>query len=103
MATGFSADPEQILRHAARVDEIRARFDAVKAASTHIVQDDAAYGLLCGWIAAILASRHRTQDDLLSYVQENLALNADALRTTARAYGAADETAAASVLRAGGQ
>jgi hypothetical protein len=101
MATGFSADPDQILTHAGRVDAVRARFAAVKAASANIAQDDAAYGLLCGWIAGILESRHTTQDQLLAYVEENLALAADALRATAQTYGYVDQNAADQVRRAG--
>jgi hypothetical protein len=101
VATGFTANTHQIRTHAGHIDEVRARFDAVKAASANIAQDDAAYGLLCGWIAGILEGRHRRQDELLAYVQENLALSIEALNNTAQAYGQADETAEGHVLRAG--
>lgn len=52
----------------------------MKAASAHIVQNDAAYGLLCGWIAGILEGRHTRQDELIAVVEQNLALVATELR-----------------------
>ena len=69
---------------------LRAAYDryvaAVKDASTHIAQDDQAYGLLCGWISAILEGRHQRQDDLVAYVEENLSLVATSLRDAADVY-----------------
>lgn len=56
----------------------------------HISQNDAAYGLLCGWIAGVLESRHVRQDELIAYVEENLSLAVDALRRTADGYDAAE-------------
>ncbi|MET7966418.1 type VII secretion target [Micromonospora sp. NPDC005305] len=94
---GWAADPEQIRAHAAYVEGLRARFDAVRGASAHIARDDQAYGLLCGWISAILEDRHTRQDELVAYVDENLRLVADGLRRTADSYDGVDGDAASSM------
>jgi hypothetical protein len=99
--TGFAADPDQIRSHAAKVEAVAARFAAVKGASAHIIANDAAYGLLCGWISGVLEGRHHRQDELLAYVEENLRLSADALRRTAEGYEAVDSDANASIADAG--
>jgi len=101
MADGFSVDVQQLRAHAAKVDAIQRRFAAVKAASGAIAQDDAAYGLLCGWIAGILERRHVRQDQLIAYVEKNLSLAADALIQTGDDYDRVDGTAAENVRRAG--
>ncbi len=102
MSDGFQADARQIRRHAAGVEQVRARFGAVRAASAHIARDDAAYGLMCGWIGGILDSRHQRQDSLLGYVEENLTLAAEALTRTAEAYERVDDAVAETIRRAGG-
>jgi hypothetical protein len=83
---GYDVDIEQLRTHAGNLDRLRERFAAVKDASTHIAQDDQAYGLLCGWISAILEGRHQRQDDLVAYVEENLSLVARSLRDAADVY-----------------
>jgi len=90
VSEGFQVEVDQIRAHAGHIDALRARFDAVRAASAHIAQDESAYGLLCGWIAAVLEGRHTRQDELIAYVEENLLLVADRLRQTADAYERAD-------------
>jgi len=90
--SGFTADSEQIRRHAANLEALRARFDAVRSASAHIAQDSQAYGLLCGWIAAVLEGRHTRQDELIAYVEENLTLAAGALGEVADDYHSVDST-----------
>lgn len=102
MSDGFQVEVDQIRAHARHIDALRARFDAVRAASAHIAQDDAAYGLLCGWIAAVLEGRHTRQDELVAYVEENLSLVAAQLRRTADAYETADADNAGVFDRAGG-
>lgn len=101
MADGFLADARQIRRHAGEVEQVRARFGAVRAASGHIARDDAAYGLLCGWISGLFEARHQRQDSLIGYVEENLALAADALSRAAEAYERVDDAVAESIRRAG--
>ena len=98
---GVAVDTEQIHAHARTIDALAARFAAVKAASGAITQDDAAYGLLCGWIAGILERRHVRQDQLIAYVEENLSLAADALIRTGDDYDHVDGTVADNVRRAG--
>ncbi|MET8834130.1 type VII secretion target [Micromonospora sp. NPDC004540] len=95
--SGWVADTEQIRAHAAYIEGLRARFDAVRGASGHIAHDDRAYGLLCGWISAILEDRHTRQDELVAYVDENLKLVADGLRRTADSYDGVDGDAASSL------
>lgn len=90
MDDGFTADPEQIRVHASHVEELSARFAAVKQASAHIAQDESAYGLLCGWIAGILEGRHVRNDELIALVEQNLSLVAGELQATASEYEAVD-------------
>ena len=101
MPDGFSVDAEQVRAHARQIDAVQRRFTAVKAASAAISQDDAAYGKLCGWMAAILERRHVRQEELIAYVEENLRLAADALITTAGDYDRVDDASAQRVRRAG--
>ncbi|MBC6447136.1 hypothetical protein [Actinokineospora xionganensis] len=102
MAGGFKTDAEQIRKHAANVAAIQARFGAVKSASGHIAQDDQAYGLLCGWISGVLEGKHAKQDELIAYVEENLALVVKALGDTATAYEAIEDSNASMITAAGG-
>ncbi|MFC3503277.1 hypothetical protein ACFOOK_20180 [Micromonospora krabiensis] len=101
MSDGFAVDAEQIRAHARNIEALRSRFSAVKGASAHIVQDDAAYGQLCGWIAGILESRHARQDELVAYVEENLSLVVKGLGTTADNYDNADADADNTIRKAG--
>ena len=87
---GFDVDPQQLRTHAGAIEGLRDRFDAVKTASANIAQNDEAYGLLCGWIAAVLEGRHTRQDELIVYVEENLTLVAESLRDTAEDYETQD-------------
>ncbi len=93
MVDDYTVDVEQLRAHATNIESLKERFAAVKAASTHIAQDDQAYGLLCGWISAILEGRHQKQDELVAYVEENLALVAKSLRDTADDYEESDTVA----------
>lgn len=86
MDDGYDVDVEQLRTHAGNLEKLRDRFGAVKNASTHIAQDDQAYGVLCGWISGILEGRHQKQDDLVAYVEENLTLVAKSLRDAADVY-----------------
>ncbi|MEE6263806.1 type VII secretion target [Plantactinospora sonchi] len=101
MSDDYAVDTAQIRAHAAKLDDLHARFDAVKAASAHISQNDAAYGMLCGWIAGILEGRHVRQDQLVAYVQENLTLAAGSLRTVADNYDTTDSGVADLMARVG--
>ncbi|MBN6039106.1 hypothetical protein [Amycolatopsis sp. 195334CR] len=92
MSEGYRVDLEQIRAHAGKLEAIRARFEAVKTASAHIAQDDEAYGLLCGWISAVLEGRHTRQDELIAFVEENLSLASADLLLTADEYGGAEES-----------
>jgi hypothetical protein len=99
----FQVDSSQLFRHAANVRAVRDQLTAIKGASTAISQDDSAYGLLCGWISAILERRHGGQDELYTYVEENLRLLADALDSTGRDYDAVDGDAQSRIRAAGGR
>lgn len=102
MADGFAVDAEQIRAHARNVEALRGRFDAVKTASAHIAQNDGAYGLLCSWIPAVLEGRHKRQDELIAYVEENLSLVVRGLQKTADNYDNADSQADSTIRKAGG-
>ncbi|MET0132487.1 MAG: type VII secretion target [Kibdelosporangium sp.] len=90
MPDGFTVDTDQIRTHAVNVEAVLARFDAVRAASSHIAQDDQAYGLLCGWISGALEGKHTRQDELIAKVAENLRLVAAGLRASAEMYDTTD-------------
>lgn len=64
----------QILRHAAQVEAVRVRFAAVHEASAVVVGDETVYGRLCRWIIGTVLEKHARQDELVSYVEENLRL-----------------------------
>lgn len=102
MSDAFQVDSSQLFRHAAAVRAVRDQLAAIKGASSAISQDDSAYGLLCGWISAILERRHGSQDQLYTYVEENLQLLAEALDSTGRDYEAVDGNAQRMIRAAGG-
>jgi hypothetical protein len=102
MTDGFAADAAQIRAHAAKLTAVQDRFAAVKGASTAINADSAAYGMLCGWISAILQRRHVRQDELIAYVEENLRLASEALVRTGDDYDRTDSAAADRLRQAGG-
>jgi hypothetical protein len=91
-----------LFRHAANVRAVRDQLTALNGASSAILQDDSAYGVLCGWISAILERRHGSQDQLYAYVEENLHLLAEALESTGRDYDAVDGNAQSVIRAAGG-
>jgi Excreted virulence factor EspC, type VII ESX diderm len=97
MPDGFAVVTDQIRTHAANVEAVLARFEAVKAASSHIAQDDQAYGLLCSWISAVLEGKHTRQDQVIAKVAENLRLVAAGLRTSAQMYDTTDESNASTL------
>lgn len=101
MGDGYKVRAEQLRAHADKVEQIHARFDAVKGASSHIQQNDQAYGLLCGWIAAVLEGRHTRQDELIDYVSENLSMAAQSLRSAADLYESNDKEHADLITSAG--
>jgi hypothetical protein len=96
------ADSAQIRRHAGNLRSLHDRLDAVQAASSAITQDDHAFGMLCSWLPAILAARHRRQEELTAYVAENLDLLAEDLRSAATDYESTDMRSASTIRGAGG-
>jgi hypothetical protein len=102
VADAFQVDSSQLFRHAANVRAVRDQLTAITGASSAISQDESAYGVLCGWISAILERRHAGQNDLYTYVAENLQLMADALDATGRDYDASDGSAQSTIRAAGG-
>ncbi|GGM37141.1 hypothetical protein ACFFX1_36695 [Dactylosporangium sucinum] len=101
MSDGYGTDTAQLRTHAAHIEALRARFAAVKGASAHIAQDDQAYGVLCGWISGLLEGKHTRHDDVLAYLEENLALVADGLRRNAAGYEAVEADVSDSMKRLG--
>src|SRR5512140_756619 len=77
VSEAFRVDSSQLFRHSASVRAVCDQLTAIKGASSAISQDDSAYGLLCGWISAVLERRHGGQDQLYGYVEENLQLLAE--------------------------
>lgn len=102
MPSDFQVDAAQLFQHSAKVRAIGDRINAIRSASSSISQDDEAYGRLCGWMAAILEQRHAGQDQLYTYVQENLRLLAEALDATGRDYDAVDDDVQRRIRAAGG-
>ena len=93
MGDGYNVNIDELRTHAGNIDKLRERFAAVKGASANIAQNDQAYGLLCGWISAILEGRHQRQDELVDYVEENLSLVTKSLRDSADDYEEMEATA----------
>jgi hypothetical protein len=102
VSDAFQVDSSQLYRHAANVRAVRDQLAAIRGASSAILQDDSAYGLLCGWISAVLERRHDGQNQLDAYVEENLQLLAEALDATGRDYDAVDSRARGEIRAAGG-
>ena len=102
MSDAFQVDSSQLYRHASNVMAVRDQLTAIKDASNAISADHSAYGLLCGWISAILESRHAGQDALYMYVEENLRLMADAVTAAGRDYDATDASAHDRIKASGG-
>ncbi|AEV86645.1 hypothetical protein ACWT_5628 [Actinoplanes sp. SE50] len=98
---GLLVDAGQLRRHAANLRALHDRFAAVRAASGFITHDPHAYGLLCSWLPALLAARHRRQDELVAYVAENLDILAGHLHAAATDYEASDDRSAATIRTAG--
>lgn len=97
MGTGYSVDPEQLRDHAKSLESLKDRFEAVRTASSHIEQDDEAYGLFCVWMTWVMDGRHQRQDELVDYLAENLGLAAEALRGTAGDYEDSDDQSSSSL------
>ncbi|WP_030435948.1 type VII secretion target [Actinoplanes subtropicus] len=102
MSDAFQVDSSQLYRHASNVMGVRDQLTAIKNASTAISADHSAYGMLCGWISAILEKRHAGQDSLYGYVEENLRLMADAVGAAGKEYDATDTSAQARIKASGG-
>jgi hypothetical protein len=96
VADGHSVDPDQLRDHATQLEALGDRLLAVQDASISIVQDDEAYGVLCGWISGLLEERHAEQDRLVNRAYSNLSKAARALRATADDYETADTDTGAS-------
>ena len=96
MASGHSVNPDELRDHANQLEALGDRLQAVQDASISIVQDDEAYGVLCGWISGLLEERHTEQDRLVNKAYSNLSKAATELRATADDYEAADSDTRAS-------
>jgi len=90
MDEGFRVDVAQLHHHASNVRAVRDQLGAIKGASQAITQDHSAYGLLCGWISAILEGRHRAAEELFNLVDENLRLAAEGITDNAASYEATE-------------
>jgi hypothetical protein len=97
MADGLEVALDQLREHAAHIAALKDRFGAVKAASAHIDQNNSAYGWLCQWMPPLMEERHRAQDELYAYVEENLSLVAQRLRQTVQSYDDTERIAADSI------
>ncbi|NKE64112.1 hypothetical protein FXN61_48485 [Lentzea sp. PSKA42] len=100
--TGFNVEAEQLRAHAGTVDAIAQRFAKVKSASSHITQDDQAYGVLCGWLPGKLEDRHKAIDDVIATVENNLKAVAKELRASADTYVTAEQDTVVRLRKAAG-
>lgn len=96
MGQGYTVESDELREHARNLQALQDRFQAVRSASAHIVQDDEAYGKACMWMAWVLEGRHVRQDELVDAVALNLGSAADALMRTADEYEASDGDSSAS-------
>lgn len=95
-------DPDQIRRHVGSLRSLQDRLDGVRATGSAIGRDDSVFGLLCSWLPAILAARHRRQEELTDFIAENLGLLAADLQAAAADYESTDANSAAVIRYAGG-
>ncbi|MFC4337061.1 WXG100 family type VII secretion target [Salininema proteolyticum] len=86
MADGIQVEPDDLRNHAARIDQLRDRFQAIKDAMNQVQQDDEAFGILCQFLPPILQWHHDDQTDLTDLAEENLDLLAQALNHVATQY-----------------
>jgi hypothetical protein len=90
----FEVVTDDLRTHAANIDAVRQRFDAVLSAIDTVAQDNEAYGIICQFLPPILSNRQDEQKELTTMAQENLQLLAEAVRGTADDYDAVDEAVA---------
>lgn len=99
MSDHIDVVPEDLAAHASHIDALRERLGAIQSAMDSVRQDDEAYGIICQFLPPVLADRQADQKRLSVKAQTNLDRLAQALRTTAESYTAADESSAAEYRR----
>jgi len=90
----FDVTPEDLVAHAANIDALAERIGPIMDAMSSVTESTEAYGIICQFLPPVLAGRQAEQKELVAMAQENLEMLAQAVRSTAEAYEAADEAAA---------
>jgi hypothetical protein len=92
--SGFQAQGDAILRHAATVDEVAAQVAQGRAAAATVVLGRDAYGMLCQLIPILLDAVHESTVNALQEAADAMQSSADDLRATARDYTGSDQRTA---------
>jgi len=76
-------DPDLFHAHATNIDVVGALLGEVRVAGEQFGQDEASFGLLCGWILTGLGDRYARHQEQVAYVEDSLLLIARGLRRVA--------------------
>jgi len=92
---GFVVDSETLLRHAPRVEQVRA--DAQQAASAVAACDlhGGAFGVLCGFLPGVIGDMVAQTTTTIGGLRDEVGSTADRVRAMAAAYDRVDEAVAA--------
>jgi hypothetical protein len=100
---GFTALPEDLRAHAARVEDVADGIGTAEQAGRAVRVDTGAYGQLCAMVPVFIGALDDLVLDGISTAQTSVRDTAARLRATAATYQAADETNQAAIDQLSGQ
>ncbi|MFY1593637.1 type VII secretion target [Micromonospora sp. WMMD737] len=98
-AEGIQVDPDDLTRHAARLERRADSLDTARQAGQHVRLGAEAYGRLCAIMPALLDGLQQTLVQGIGTAAGSVRDTADRLRTGANRYRAADARAERSLQR----
>ncbi|TWS25751.1 hypothetical protein FK268_00265 [Tsukamurella sputi] len=101
MIDDLSLDPVAMEAHAARLDRIASRVNAVASAASLRV-GDGDYGAAFGWFASVVNDMLAATEESIKTHSTDIAKNVSGCRKTIDAYQVTDGAGATGVNRAGG-
>ncbi|RKN47724.1 type VII secretion target [Micromonospora endolithica] len=87
---GIRVDPDDLIRHAARIDRSADDLDTARQAGQHVRLDTDAYGQLCAIMPLLLDGLQRTLVDGIGTAAGSVRDTAGRLRASAASYRASD-------------
>ncbi|MGK5441439.1 type VII secretion target [Micromonospora sp. URMC 105] len=103
MRDGILVDPDDLTRHAARLDRSADSLDTAKQAGQHIQLSDGAYGQLCVIVPVLLDGLQRTLVAGIGIAAWSVRDTAGRLRTSADNYRRTDDHVERQLRQAGGR